>query len=333
MKIIVDMMGGDNAPLAPLMGAAMAVKELGVDILAVGDEEKLKKICREENISSDHFEFYNAPTVMPVTAHATEAVKEYKESSLSTTFRLLHEGAGDAGVSGGSTGAIVVAATLFAKRIKGVKRAALASVIPTTVGQYMLLDLGANLDCRPEMLTQFGIMGSVYMEKLMGVKSPRVGLVNIGAEETKGHDLQIEAYAQMKKAPINFIGNVEARDLAGDCCDVAVADGWTGNIILKLTEGLGLGFGKMIKGMFMKNALTKLSALTMKSAIKDFRRKMDYSEAGGAPLLGIASPVIKAHGSSDASAFKNAIRQAKLFVERDVNSAIIKGLAEMSTEE
>ena len=325
MKVIIDMYGGDNAPKAPILGAAMAAKELGVDIVAVGNEAEMRKICEENGISG--FEFIDAPLVMPVCAEPTEVMKSYKESSLAVGLRSLAEGRGDAFVSAGSTGSIVVGATLIVKRIKGIKRAALASVIPGLDRSYMLLDLGANVECRPEMLCQFASMGSIYMNKLEGVENPEVGLINIGAEESKGGELQKEAYKLLKESDLNFIGNVEPRDLPKGVCDVAVADGWTGNIVLKLTEGLVSAFGKKLKGVMMSSLLTKLGALTMKGALTDFKKSMDYTERGGAPLLGIAKPVIKAHGSSDPKAFMNAVRQAKAFYEQDVIGTISAAVA------
>lgn len=330
MKVIIDMYGGDNAPKAPILGAAMAAKELGVDIVAVGNEAEMRKICEENDISG--FEFIDAPLVMPVCAEPTEVMKSYKESSLAVGLRSLAEGRGDAYVSAGSTGAIVVGATLIVKRIKGIKRAALASVIPGLDRSYMLLDLGANVECRPEMLCQFASMGSIYMNKLEGVKNPEVGLINIGAEESKGGELQKEAYKLLKESDLNFIGNVEPRDLPKGVCDVAVADGWTGNIVLKLTEGLVSAFGKKLKGVMMSSLLTKLGALTMKGALTDFKKSMDYTERGGAPLLGIAKPVIKAHGSSDPKAFMNAVRQAKAFYEQDVVGNISAAVAAQKEE-
>lgn len=325
MKVIIDMYGGDNAPKAPILGAAMAAKELGVEIVAVGNEAEMRKICEENDISG--FEFIDAPMVMPVCAEPTEVMKSYKESSLAVGLRALADGRGDAFVSAGSTGAIVVGATLIVKRIKGIKRAALASVIPGLDRSYMLLDLGANVECRPEMLCQFASMGSIYMNKLEGVKNPEVGLINIGAEESKGGELQKEAYKLLKESDLNFIGNVEPRDLPKGVCDVAVADGWTGNIVLKLTEGLVSAFGKKLKGVMMSSLLTKLGALTMKGALTAFKKSMDYTERGGAPLLGIAKPVIKAHGSSDPKAFMNAVRQAKAFYEQDVVGNISAAVA------
>ena len=325
MKIIIDMYGGDNAPLAPMLGAAMASKELGVDIVAVGNEAEMRKICEENGISG--FEFIDAPLVMPVCAEPTEVMKSYKESSLSVGLKALADGKGDAYVGAGSTGAIVVGATLIVKRIKGIKRAALASVIPGLDRSYMLLDLGANVECRPEMLCQFGSMGSIYMNRVEGVENPEVGLINIGTEESKGGELQKEAYKLMKAADFNFIGNIEPRDLPRGVCDVAVADGWTGNVVLKLTEGLSSAFGKKFKGIMLRNFFTKLGALTMKKGVAEFKKSMDYTEKGGAPLLGIAKPVIKAHGSSDPKAFMNAIRQAKTFCERDVIGTISAAVA------
>ena len=332
MKIILDIYGGDNAPLAPLKGAELAVKELGVEIIAVGNEAEMKEICEKEKISTEGIEFVDAPLVMPVCAEPTSALKEYKESSLVKGLSLLAEGAGDAYVGAGSTGAIVVAATLIVKRIKGIKRAALASVLPGLEHDYMLLDLGANVECRPEMLNQFGMMGSVYMQSVEGIENPTVGLINIGVEESKGTELQKEAFALMQNADYNFIGNVEVRDVPAGACDVAVADGWTGNIVLKTIEGLGKGFGKMLKGMLMKNIFTKMSAAFLKDGIRSFKMKMDSTTRGGAPLLGIAKPVIKAHGNSNPVAFKNAIKQAAIFVETDINGTISAALEKMKEE-
>ena len=330
MKVIIDMYGGDNAPKAPILGAAMAAKELGTEIVAVGNEAEMRKICEENGISG--FEFIDAPLVMPVCAEPTEVMKSYKESSLAVGLRALAEGRGDAYVSAGSTGAIVVGATLIVKRIKGIKRAALASVIPGLDKSYMLLDLGANVECRPEMLCQFASMGSIYMNKVEGVPNPEVGLINIGAEESKGGELQKEAYQLMKSSSFNFIGNIEPRDLPKGVCDVAVADGWTGNVVLKLTEGLSSAFGKKLKGIMLRNFFTKLGALTMKKGVAEFKKSMDYTERGGAPLLGIAKPVIKAHGSSDPKAFMNAIRQAKAFYEQDVIGTISAAVAAQKEE-
>ena len=258
MRIIVDAFGGDNAPLAILQGCEMAVREYGVDILAVGSEKTIREVCGKNNISLDRISIIDVEKVMPVEVDAAEVVKSYDDSTLAVGLKMLANREGDAYVSAGSTGAVTVGASLFVKRIKGIKRAALATIIPNANGCYMLIDIGANKECRPEMLVQFGIMGSAYMEHIIGVKSPRVGTINIGAEDNKGLDLQKNATEQMKHAPINFIGNVEPRYLPQGACDVAVCDGFTGNVVLKLTEGLGKWFANELKGIFMESAASKL---------------------------------------------------------------------------
>ena len=314
MKIIVDGFGGDNAPLAVLQGCEMAVKEYGVEIVVTGDEETLKKTAQENGVSLDHISFHHAPSVITMEDEPTSILKEKADCSMAAAFQLVKEGKGDAFVSAGNTGAILVGATFLLKRIKGAKRAALASVIPTATGCYLLMDCGANVECRPEILTQFGIMGSLYMKKVMKTANPKVGLINIGAEETKGGELQIAALAQMKEAPINFTGNVEARELPKGAVDVAVADGFTGNIVLKLTEGMGSLMSAKLKEIF-GGAVGKLAGALVLKKIKALKKSMDYTEYGGAPLLGINQPVIKAHGSSNPKAFKNAIRQARDFAQ------------------
>lgn len=322
MRIIVDAFGGDHAPLEILKGCALAVREYGVDILACGREPEILEVAKDNKISLDRISITHVEKVISVDEDPTEIVKSCDDCSMAVGLKMLANGEGDAFVSAGSTGAIVVGASLFVKRIKGIKRAALASAIPCKDGCYMLLDIGANSECRPEMLMQFGIMGSIYMENVLGVKSPRVGMVNIGAEATKGLELQIEANALLEKAPVNFIGNVEPRYLPFKCCDVAVCDGFTGNVVLKLTEGFGKWFAGELKDIFMAGIRSKVGYLCVKDGVAGFRQKMDYKEYGGAPLLGTVKPVIKAHGSSDARAFKNAIRQAKEFTERRVISQI-----------
>ena len=314
MKMIVDGFGGDNAPLAVLQGCELAVKEYGVDIVVTGDQETLKKTAQENGVSLEHISFHHAPSVITMEDEPTSILKEKADCSMAAAFQLVKDGKGEAFVSAGNTGGILVGATFLLKRIKGVKRAALASVIPTATGCYLLMDCGANVECRPEILTQFGVMGSLYMKKVMKTANPKVGLINIGAEETKGGELQIAALAQMKEAPINFTGNVEARELPKGAVDVAVADGFTGNIVLKLTEGMGSLMSAKLKELF-GGAVGKLAGALVLSKIKALKKSMDYTEYGGAPLLGIAQPVIKAHGSSNPKAFKNAIRQARDFAQ------------------
>lgn len=333
MKIIVDAFGGDNAPLEIVKGSAMAVAEYGVDIVLTGDESVIRKIAGDNGVSLHRMEIVHASQVMDMNAEPTEILKSYNDSSMAVGLNLLSEGKGDAFVSAGSTGAFVVGASLIVKRIKGIKRAALAPVIPTVEGRYMLIDCGANAECRPEMLVQFGLMGSAYMNKIMEMGTPRVALINNGVEEHKGAPLQQEAYQQLKGSPLHFVGNIEARQLPLGGCDVAVCDGFTGNIVLKLTEGLSKALIGQIKDILMKNTMTKLAALTLKGGLGEFKKKMDYKEYGGAALLGISKPTIKAHGSSDAKAFKNAIGQAIRFTSQDVIGVIEGYLAEMKAKE
>ena len=332
MRIIVDAFGGDHAPLEVLKGCALAKEEYGVEITLCGDEEKIRACAKDNGIALDGMDILHAPAVIPVEGDPTTLLKEYADSSMAMGMKALKNGEGDAFVSAGSTGALVVGASLIVKRLKGVRRVGLATVIPNANKFYLLMDAGANAECRPEMLAQFGVMGSVYMERLKGVKNPRVGLINIGTEETKGLELQLESYKLLQKAPVNFIGNVEARGLALGECDVAVCDGFVGNVALKLTEGLAKYFSNELKGMFMANLKTKIAALLMKDKIAAFKKSMDYKEHGGAPLLGASLPVIKAHGSSDARAFKNAIRQAKEYVDNKVIEEMRNALHELKTE-
>ncbi len=333
MKIAVDGFGGDNAPLAVLQGCALAVKEYKVSIAVTGDVETMKRIAAKNQLDLNGLELVQADGVIDVEDDPTEIVKSKSNSSMAAAFKMVASGEADAFVSAGSTAAIVVGASLIVKRIKGVKRAALAPIIPTVNGCYMLLDGGANLDCRPEMLLHFGLMGSAYMSRIMGIETPRVGLANIGAEETKGGELQLRAYELLKKAPVNFTGNIEARDIPLGGCDVVVADGFTGNIILKLTEGMGKLIGAKLKDIFMSGVLSKAAALLVMKKVKALKKSMDYTEYGGAPLMGVRRPVIKAHGSSDAAAFKNAVRQAILFTEKDVIGEIEGHLAACETSE
>ena len=332
MRIIVDAFGGDHAPLEVLKGCALAKEEYGVEITLCGDEEKIRACAKDNGIALDGMDILHAPAVIPVEADPTTLLKEYADSSMAMGMKALKNGEGDAFVSAGSTGALVVGASLIVKRLKSVRRVGLATVIPNANKFYLLMDAGANAECRPEMLAQFGVMGSVYMERLKGVKNPRVGLINIGTEETKGLELQLESYKVLQKAPVNFICNVEARGLALGEFDVAVCDGFVGNVALKLTEGLAKYFSNELKGMFMANLKTKFAALLLKDNIAAFKKSMDYKEHGGAPLLGASLPVINAHGSSDARAFKNAIRQAKEYVDNKVIEEMQNALHELKTE-
>ena len=326
MKIIVDAFGGDNAPLEVIKGSAMAVENLGVEILLTGDESIIKKTAEENNISLHNIAIIDTKTVIDIHDEPTMVIKEKSDCSMAVGLKALAAGNGDAFVSAGSTGALVVGATFIVKRLKGIKRAALAPILPSEKGNFMLMDAGANVDCRPEMLVQFAIMGSCYMEKILGIKEPKVGLVNVGAEDTKGREIELAAYKLLKNAPVNFAGNAEARDIPGGNFDVVVSDGFTGNVILKLIEGMGSFFSHTLKDILLNGIISKIAALLVMKKLKGFRKKMDYTEQGGAALMGISKPVIKAHGSSNAKAFYNAIRQAKNFSEKKVIDEISKSL-------
>lgn len=327
MNIVLDAFGGDNAPLEIIKGAIDARKDFEVDITLVGDEEKIKACAKENSLDISSLKIKHAPDVIDICEEATNIIRSKKNCSMAVGMQMVADGEGDAFVSAGSTAALVVGATFIVKRIKGIKRAALASVLPTATNPTMLLDCGANSECRPEMLLQFGIMGSIYMNKVLGVKNPKVALANIGAEETKGRELELGTYALLKDAPVNFVGNIEAREIPKGNCDVVVADGFSGNLLLKLYEGMGKFFSNELKGMLMNGFLSKIGALCLLKKIKAFKKKMDYTEYGGAPLLGTSKPVIKAHGSSNAKAIYNAIRQAKSFSEGDVIGEVTKALA------
>lgn len=328
MKIIVDCFGGDNAPSEILKGSALAVKELDVDIVLTGDKEKIEKCARENNISLERMEIEDCPDVIAMEDDAKSVLKAKSNSSMAVGFRLLNEGRGDAFVSAGNTGAIAVGATLITKRIKGIIRPAIASVMPSVTTPFVLMDCGANAQCRSEMLCQFALLGSIYMEKIMGVKNPKVALANNGSESTKGTPLQIETYEKLSEGNLNFVGNIEGRAIPFGDADVVVADGFSGNLILKTYEGTAKALMGSIKNIFTRNLRSKLAYLAIKDGIDDLKTQFDYKEYGGAVMLGVKKPVIKAHGSADARTFKNAIRQAVLFLSHDLISTIENQLKE-----
>jgi len=317
-------MGGDNAPQAPVMGAIQANKEYGVGITLVGRGEDILKVLEENGIRElpAGVEIAHASEVVEICDDPATAFREKKDSSLTVGLNLLKAGEGDAFVSAGSTGALLGAATLLIKRIRGIRRAALAPVVPTGNGGAVLIDAGANVKCPPEYLIQFAYMGSYYAEHVLGRPQPKVGLLNIGVEPSKGTELQTTVYPLLKQAGeegrICFVGNIEAREAVEGAVDVIVADGYSGNIFLKTMEGTGLFLAKEIKGIFMKNLMTKLAAALVSDGLKKFKKLMSSSEVGGTALLGISKPVIKAHGSSDAYAIKNAIRQANQFASSGI---------------
>lgn len=326
MRVILDAMGGDTAPLSPLEGAAQAVAELGVEVLLCGDEQKICALAAEHKIPFDGIEIVHAPEIITMYDDPTDITRGKKGCSMAVGLQALADGKGDAFVSAGNSGALLVGATMIPRRIKGITRAAMAPILPTATGHAILMDGGANVKCRAEMLEQFGIMGSIYMEKVMGIQSPKVGLINNGSEPCKGRELEQEAYALLQQADLNFAGNIEAREVPMGSCDVLVTDGFTGNIVLKLYEGMARFFAGKLSELFA--GAGKIGALFILDKLNTFKDSMDYKKVGGAVLLGIAKPVIKAHGSSDGTAFFHAIRQAKHCVDGRITETIVEALAE-----
>ncbi len=326
MRIAVDAFGGDNAPLEIIKGAALAEKEYGVHIVLCGDKEIIEKCISDNDIKFDNMEIVHASDVISMHDEPTSLLKAHKDSSMAVAFKQVADGNADAFVSAGSTGAVVVGGTFIVKRIKGIKRPALATFIPSPTSKYMLLDVGANAECRPEMLVQFAVMASRYLERVEGIERPSVGLLNIGTEDTKGGELQKETYALLKDSDLNFVGNIESRDMPEGVCDILVTDGFTGNIALKLLEGTVSTLFGMLRPVFTKNLFTKLCYLVLKPGLRVLKRKFSASEVGGAPLLGTKKPVFKAHGNSDAESFKNAIHKAMLFAQNDVIGTIEESL-------
>ena len=317
MKIILDAMGGDHAPQAPVMGAVEAVKKYGSQITLVGRGEEILSVLRENGIADlpQGLEIANADDVVDMHDDPAAVIHKRKNSSMVVGLKMLAEGRGDAFVSAGSTGALLTGATLIAKRVKGIRRAAMAPSMPTKAGHKAIIcDCGANAECTPEFLLQFGLVASAYSKYTLGVKNPKVGLLNIGTEDSKGTQLQKDAYALLSDAAgkglINFVGNVEARNVPLGEVDVVVCDGFSGNVLLKSIEGTAMFLGSTISAMFKKSIVSKLAAALVMKDIKAFKKLLDYREIGGTQFLGIKKPVIKAHGSSDRRAFYSAVRQA-----------------------
>ena len=327
MRVVIDAFGGDNAPLEIVKGASLASVEYGCEITLCGNESEINRVISENDLKFfGELKIVHTEDVISMHDDPTSLLKAHKESSMALAFKELSEDRADAFVSAGSTGAVVVGGTLIVKRIKGIKRPALGGMIPSPKGRYMLMDMGANSECRPEMLEQFGIMASAYLKGVEGITNPKIGLLNIGTEDTKGTELQKETYELLKNAPINFVGNIESREMPKGECDAVITDGFTGNIALKLIEGTASTLFKLIKQVLYKNIFNKLAALVIKKDLYSLKSMMDSTEVGGAPLLGVRKPVIKAHGNSDAKALKNAIRQAITFTETKVIDAIAENL-------
>ena len=328
MRIIIDAMGGDNAPMAIVQGAIDAAKEFGVDVILVGHGETILRCLNEIGLDNlpKGIEVAHADDVVTMEADPTNVMREHKESSMVVGLKMLADGQGDAFISAGNTGALLTAATLTVKRVRGVRRAAFGPVFPNKSGNMVLIDCGANVECTPEFLLQFGFMGSIYANRFLGVESPRVGLLNNGTEEHKGTPVHQEAYQLLKKAGekglLNFVGNVESRDAMLGAVDVLVADGFSGNIMLKAIEGTAMFMMSVLKGVFKETLLTKLAYLLCKGGMKGLKGMLDYRETGGTAMIGLNKTVIKAHGSSDARAIRSAVRQAIRSVERGTEQAL-----------
>lgn len=338
MKIIVDAMGGDNAPLEIVKGALAGQKHWGVDIVLTGDENAIREAltqCGQPEVPAGMEIISTSQTVEMCDDPAT-VFRRKKDTSMGVGLTMLREGQGDALVSAGSTGALLTGATLITKRIHGIRRAAMAPVIPTTTGQAVLIDCGANAECTPEYLVQFAYLGNFYAQQVLGLAKPRVGLLNIGVEDSKGTDLQKQTLARLRQAAeeghLHFIGNIEAKEAIKGGCDVIVTDGFSGNILLKTMEGVGSFAGSALKGMFKKNLLTKLAALAVMPGLNDFKAKLDPNKVGGTAFIGIARPVIKAHGASNAEAIENAIGQATAFARSGLIEKIEENVNLMKIE-
>ena len=340
MRIIVDVMGGDNAPRETTLGAFAAAKEFdpSIEYTLVGDEEAIRSIAKEQGVDLSRFEIVATTEVITMEDDPVCVMKAKKESSMSTGLRLLAEGRGDAFVSTGNTGALFAGAMLIVRKIKGLQRAGIATILPLS-NPVLLLDTGANVEVTEQNLEQFARMGSAYMKTLYGIEEPRVGLLNNGSEACKGTPLYVATHARLAACEdINFVGNVEGNTLMRDACDVLVCDGFTGNILVKSIEGMGKLLMSSLKGVFLGSGLGgKLAALMVKKDIGAMKKRFDANEVGGAPILGISKPVLKAHGSSNAKAFKNAIRQAIAYASSstiaDISAAMARPAESPKTDE
>ena len=339
MKIIVDAMGGDNAPLEIVKGALAGQKHWGVDIALTGDESAIRDALAQcgQGELPQRVEIVPTSQTVDMCDDPATVFRRKKDTSMGVGLTMLREGKADALVSAGSTGALLTGATLITKRIHGIRRAAMAPVIPTTTGQAVLIDCGANAECTPEYLVQFADLGSFYAQQVLGLARPRVGLLNIGAEDSKGTDLQKQTLARLKEADaaghLHFIGNIEAKEAIKGGCDVIVTDGFSGNILLKTMEGVGSFAGSALKSMFKKNLLTKLAALAVMPGLNAFKDKLDPNKVGGTAFIGISKAVIKAHGASNAEAVENAVGQAATFARSGLIEKIEENVNLMKIEQ
>lgn len=335
MNIMIDGMGGDHAPEEIVKGAVQAAREISGTVSIIGREERINECLQALNWNGDNIEVVNATEVISNNESPAMAVRKKKDSSISKGMRMLKEGEVDAFISGGSTGALLSAGLLILGRIRGIKRPAIAAFFPK-IGMNdtsLILDCGANAESRPEYLLQYGIMGSIFVEKVKGIENPEVMLLNVGAEEEKGDPLHKESFELLRNVDINFKGNCEGRDVPFGCCDVVVTDGFSGNVFLKSSEGVALAVMKRIKQKMTEGLVAKAGALLSYNKLKEIKKEFDYSEEGGAPILGLKGPVLKIHGSSKANAVYNAILKAVPYVEQDVTALIENAITEKSSGE
>lgn len=330
MRVILDGMGGDHAPAEIVKGAVQAAAEMDHEIYIVGREDAIRGELRKYKYNADQIKVVHAAEVITNDDSPVKAIKRKQDSSIVRGLTMLKEGKGDLFVSAGNTGAQVVGGRMILGRINGIDRPALASIYPVMGGKACLLvDAGASAESKPHNLLEYGTMGSIYLEKVLGRENPKVGLVNLGVEESKGTSVTKEAYKQLSQAPVNFIGNVEAREVPAGACDVIVCDGFVGNVILKLTEGLAWNILKLIKKKFLDGVKAKIGAIFLKSKLEELKEEFDYSEYGGAPILGVDGAMIKMHGSSNAKAVKNTILKGIPYAENKVVAVIKNAIADL----
>ena len=337
MRIVIDGMGGDNAPKSNVEGVVNAIKEYGVDLIITGDKDILEKEFSKYVFDRNKLEIVHTTEIIENEDKPVKAIRSKKDSSMVVALRLVKEGKADAVISAGSTGALLAGGLFVVGRIKGIDRPCLCPALPNIKqGMTIIADGGANVDCKPRNLVDFAAMSNIYAKKVLGLNDPKIALANIGSEEGKGNDLVKKAYEELKDIDINFIGNIEARDVINASTDIIVCDGFTGNILLKSAEGVAMSVMKLIKDTLLSSTKGKIGALLIKDDMKKLKSYMDYSEYGGAPLLGVNGGVIKAHGSSNSTAIKNAINQGIKFAKGNVVEDIkefIKTMEEKDSKE
>ncbi|MDM7266201.1 MAG: phosphate acyltransferase PlsX [Aquificaceae bacterium] len=330
-RIAVDCMGGDYAPEEIVKGCLLAYKELGLESILVGDEERIKSILKREGFKGE-LEVVHAPEVIQMNEPPSNVLKK-KQSSLFLAGKLVRDGLADGLVSAGNTGAVLTVGKFVIGSIEDLERPAIGVALPNPKGRTVLIDVGANVDCKPRHLLHFAVIGHTYAEEILGIKNPRVGILSIGEEEGKGNELVKETYPLLKASKLNFKGNAEGRDIYAGTFDVIVCDGFVGNVILKASESLGFAVLQMIKEEVQKSLLAKIGALLMRPALNNFKKKADFTEYGGIPLLGAKKPVIITHGRANAKAIKNAIRVANEFLTHHFNERLSENLKRLLPQE